>query len=502
MRNIKSRMLKGSLWVSAGRIADNVLSFVTTIVLARLLLPSDFGLVALAASTLAIMTAVTEMPVAWALISKKDVAEELYHTAWTISATRGLVLAAAFSLLSWPMSLVYAEPRLVPVMCAMSAGLILTGMHNLRLTMMQKQLIFWQGVALIVVKAAVTAVVSIGIAIVYRSYWALVAGAIAGQLASTILSYSMFPFRPRLSFRNASELLSFSIWLTFNQAIGTLNQRLDHLLIGAVLGRAELGYYSVGSNLAVAPSREAVRPIGHTLFPALAAVADDPERLRRGYQRAQALVTAIALPAGLGFALVADPTVRLALGEKWVLAIGVIQVVGAYYAFATLGSLVGPVAIAKGATQLLFRRSLQALIVRIPIILVGMYFWGFLGLLYGSAVAGMLIIAINMRTVSSLIDLPVIRQLAANGRTLAAAISMAAAVIAMQRIWPAAPDTRALAVSLVISIIGGGITYLSAMLLLWVAAGRPGGPETEALELAGKIGSRFRGRAGNAPKDR
>ena len=120
------------------------------------------------------------------------------------------------------------------------------------------------------------------------------------------------------------------------------------------LGRAELGLYSVGSRLAVLPGQEIVRPLTGTLFPAFRLTADDPERLRRAYQRVQCLVTAIALPASIGFGLIADPVVRLALGDKWLGAIPVIQLLAAIYSLDTFGSLVTPLSMAKGETRLLF----------------------------------------------------------------------------------------------------------------------------------------------------
>jgi O-antigen/teichoic acid export membrane protein len=498
VRDIKARLTKGSLWISGGRVLTNLLAVVSTIVLARLLVPADFGLVALGTTMLAILSAITNLSMGAALVQHREPTDAHYHTAWTLGVVRGLGLAAIFCLLGLPLARLYGEPRLDEVMYALSVSVFLTGLTNPRLVMMQRKLVFWQVFVLHVANHLVMAVVSIVVALLYQTYWALVAGAVAGQLVATILSYSLFPFRPHLSLRHAGELWSFSIWLTLGQAVKTMNYRFDHLLIGGFLGRPALGYYTVGSNLAIVAAKEAVLPLTQTLFPAFSAVSDSMERLRRAYQRAQATVTAIALPAGIGFTLIADPLVRLTMGAKWAPAILVIQVVGAAYAFGTLGTLVSPLAMAQGATRYLFNRSLQLFVIRMPFIIAGMYFGGLAGLLAARALVGLIGVVINMSMVRELIGLTIREQLRANLRCLAAAAAMVAVVLLVQHLLPQGTDEPILAARIAASVVAGVATYLGASWCLWWAAGRPLGPETEALELARTLLKRLRGARGSA----
>jgi PST family polysaccharide transporter len=498
LRNIRPRLVKGSLWISGGRAFTNLLSVVSTIVLARLLVPADFGLVALATTMLAILSAITNLSMAAALIHHKEPTEAHYHTAWTLGVARGLVLALLFCVGAQPLAGLYGEPRLDEVMYALSISIFLTGLSNPRLIMMQKKLVFWQVFVLHVANHLVMAIVSIVVALIYQTYWALVAGAVAGQLVATILSYSLFPFRPHLSLRHAGELWSFSIWLTLGQAVKTMNYRFDHLLIGGVLGRSALGFYTVGSNLAIVASKEAVLPLTQTLFPAFSAVSDNLDRLRRAYQRAQATVTAIALPAGIGFALIADPLVRLAMGAKWAPAIIVIQVIGSVYAFSTLGTLVSPLAMSKGATRYLFNRSMQLFVIRMPFIIAGMYLWGLLGLLYARAFVGLLGVLINMSMVRRLIGLSIGEQLRANLRCFLAGAAMVGVVLLLQHLLPNGTDEPILAARIALSVILGAAAYVGASWALWIIAGRPIGPETESLELARTVLKRLRRAPGDA----
>ena len=180
----------------------------------------------------------------------------------------------------------------------------------------------------------------------------------------------MLPFRPRITFGHIGEFFSFSAWLSAGQIVKTLNWRFDYLLVGKVLGTTALGYYTFGSNLARMPTQEATAPLTGTIYPSFASIRDDPPRLAAAYQRVQALVTAIAMPAGVGVAVIADPLVRLALGEKWVPAIFIIQALSSVFAVNTLGSLVQPLGMSKGETKILFLRDTQMLLVRVPIIIV------------------------------------------------------------------------------------------------------------------------------------
>lgn len=493
LQDIKKRLAKASLWVSVSRALTSSLTALSTIVLARILMPSDFGLVALATTLMAVLNAITEISMTSALVHLRDPDEDHYHTAWTLNAARGLVLAIGFALLAGPMARLYDEPRLVAVMYALTATILINGLANPRLIMLQKKLVFRQVFVVNVSQGLVTVVGSIALAFILGSYWALVLGMIAGQATALFVSYLLFPFRPRFSWRHTRQLWSFSFWLSLGQVVNTVNFRFDHLLIGGYLGRAALGHYSVGSNLAVVPAREAVMPLTQTLFPAFSLVADNLARLRRGYQRAQATVAAIALPAGIGFALVADPLIRLTMGDKWAPAILVVQAISALYAIQALGRLAHPLAMAKGETRLLFNRSLVIFLIRLPLVAAGMYFWSLPGIVLGRVIAGILGMLINLHMVRSLIGLSIGEQLRQNLRCFAGLLTLIGAAIGVQLLLPAPAGPAGYLAAIFVPALAGAVAYVGTLWLLWYAAGRPQGPESDVLELARKVLARIGG---------
>jgi len=485
--SIADRLVVGSLWVTLSRVIVNGLSTLSTIVLAWYLLPSDFGVVALATTMLVIATTITELSLNEALIRHEAPGESHFSAAWTLAATRGLILCLLFAAFAYPASLIYDEPRLFGVLLALSLSFLINGLANPRRIMLQRDLIFWQEFVLNVAQKIAGFIATVAIAMMYHSYWALVIGTLVTQATNVLTSYFVMPFRPRVTFAHMREFFSFSVWITAGQIVNTLNWRFDYLLIGKLLDGAALGYYSLGGQLAMTPTREATAPLTATIYPAFANVRHDPYRLAAAYQRTQALLTAVALPAGIGTAVIADPLVRLLLGERWLPVIFIIQALASVYALQTLGSLIQPLGMALGHTRTLFVRDTQMLLVRVPVITIGLVFWGLPGLILSRVLTGLFSALVNMIIVKRFINVSVTEQLRANFRALASSAVMAAGVLLADRYMGVETTQMALALQLAALICLGGVLYCGASLFLWLVMDRPNGPETEMGKIASKV---------------
>ncbi|MGI4848512.1 MAG: lipopolysaccharide biosynthesis protein [Janthinobacterium lividum] len=491
---MKGDLTKGALWLTTARIITNLLAFVSTLLLARLLTPEDFGLVAIATTILAIVSAITDISMGNALIHHHGPTEEHFQTAFTMNIIRdgfvGLVMMACAPLVAKT----YGDPRLLLLMLVFGVASALKGLYNPKTVVFTRKLVFWQDFVQTIAQKVAGLVFSATVAIIFHSYWALVAGQLAAQAIATILSYAFVSFRPRFNLKHMRELWGFSVWLTLGQMVTTLTLKFDHLLIGWYLGRPTLGLYTVGDNLAVLPTREATQPLQQVLFPGLARLVGDPERLRYGYKLAQSFVSAIALPIGFGFALLAHSLVLAAMGQKWLAAVQVIQILACVFALETLGTAVQPLAMAKGQTKMLFQRDCLSLVVRIPIIIVGMYFFGLLGIVYARGVAGLIGIAINMRFVSRLTGLSMFEQLAANTRSLLSVAGMSAAILTLQHYYGIDGERLELIVKNGCYIAAGALVYLLVHGVLWMLAGKPGGAESELLKMLSKFTDKIKSR--------
>ena len=216
------------------------------------------------------------------------------------------------------------------------------------------------------------------------------------------------------------------------------------------------------------------------LFPRMTDAGDGDMADRAVYQ---AFITAIALPAGIGAALIADPMVRLLMGEKWAPAIFVIQALGPVFALQTIGQFAQPLGMALGQTRLLFVRDLQMFFIRLPIIIVCTIMFGLTGLVLGRSFAGLFGIVFNVQLVKRFVGVGILAQFAVNGRALLSAAVMSAGTIALAYIMPAAQSRSDLILEVAARVVTAGILFCGTMIGSWLLLDRPIGPENELLRL-------------------
>ncbi|WP_343928819.1 lipopolysaccharide biosynthesis protein [Pigmentiphaga daeguensis] len=482
------------MWMSMSRAIVNALTMLSTVVLAWFLVPADFGLVALGTTMLAIVTGATELSLTQALIRHENPRDSHFNAAWTLNTIRGLIIFLLFALAAYPAAKFYGDTRLTGIMLALGFSVFLSGLINPRLITFQRQLIFKQEFFLSVSQKFVGLLASVVVAATWHSYWALVVGIVATQLTNVVVSYAIFPYSPKITFQHFKDFFSFSAWLSASQIANTLNWRFDILLIGKILGATPLGYYSMGNNLAILPTRETTAPLKQTIYPSFANIRHDPNRLAAAYQRAQALVTAIALPVGVGFAVVAEKLVVLVLGEIWLPVVFIIQALAAVFAVQTIGSLVQPLGMAQGETKMLFKRDMQMFVVRVPIILLSAMQFGLNGVICCRILTGLLSTYINLILVKRFIGVTVFQQLYANTRALVSAALMATGVIAISSYFPIATGKLETFAQLAAQIVIGAVLYCGVNFTLWYLMNKPQGPETEIIAILSQISSKLRNR--------
>ncbi len=478
VESVRKRLTLGAIWTAGGRILSNLMGLASTLALARLLTPNDFGLVAIATVIYAIIGAVTELSLGSALIQHKSLDREHYDTAWTLGILRSVAIALVLVVAAYPVAAVYGDQRLVGIFFLLGVSALVQGLANPKLIDYRRRLSFHQEILSDVATKLVGLAVSVAIALTFHSFWALVIGALASQTAGVIISYVIIPYAPRLALAQWRNLFSFSIWLALSSGLNALNYRADQLALGAMMGNGPLGQYTVGDNLAALPVRESTAPITNVLFPAFSRLQDDPYRLRQAFLRMQRLLVATALPVGMGFALVAGPLINLVLGPQWTQAALVGQILGATYAAQAFLLPVTPLAMGLGRTRLLFVRDVFYVLVRYPLIFVGLFTGGLFGLLVSRSVMGVIGVAVEAYIARRLIGVTMTTQLVSSWRAVLATLTMAASVWAVDLV-----SSGDGILQLALKILIGAGSYFAMTAALWWAAGRPAGPEREALDM-------------------
>lgn len=493
----KHRLVDGVMWISAGRIFTNGLGIVSTLILARLLAPEDFGIVAIVTSIMALITMTTEMSLSAALVQLRHLKEDHFHTAWTLDAIRGGGLTLILFGISFFIGDLYQRPELQTALLVLSASVLIGAIKNPKFVVYSRNLVFWPGAVIVMIGKLVGFAITIPLAIIYQSYWALIFGTIGTELITTLMSYAFKPFLPKPKLSEYRDLLKFSIWLTFGKMVQALLWRSDGFLLGFFMSVSNVGFVSFGQRLSNQLINEISQPIGAVLFPAFTQMRDDPNRLRYAYTRSIGVLALITFPIGAGVAAISEPFVTLIYGEKW---LGVVPILQAFVILNALSGLqrLHPLAMALGQTKTLFYRDLHNLFVRIPCVIGGILLgielgWGpVVGFVAGNVVSSVFFVHYNMYVVSRLSPIRMIDHYQAALTPILASTIMALAVLRVDRSGILEHATSNVFVLLFAKVLIGVIVYAAVVPLVWFARGKPNSGEFHFVELVKVQTARFR----------
>lgn len=461
---------KGAAWMIAVRVTDRLIGFVSLLILARMLTPSDFGLVALAFSVLEVIYLLGAFNFDVALIQNQEAGTEQYDTVWTINFLFFIGYALLLAGLAVPAAHFYNDDRLVHVMLALSVGLLIRGAENVYLVDFRKNMRFDQEFLVFIVKRLSTFVLTTTLAIVLRNYWALVFGTLLGFLISTIFSYRVVKRRPRLTLVAAKQLFHFSKWMFFHNVMSTLMGRAPDFVIGRVLGAASLGIFNVAREIAALPSSELMAPINRAAFPGFSKLSKQLPALREAYLNTLGLSLLFAIPASTGIGVLAQIFVDVALGAQWKNAAPLIQIIATGGVITVLSASAGQIFIAVGKPRL------NALTVglQIPVLFPLLYFLGRDHGLEGAAMAiainAALIAPVSLFIVSRELDISLVRFVSVMWRPCLASLAMAAVLLPM---LPAAEGSRSREIIALIAMPAAGVCVFAATLALlaWMCGG-------------------------------
>lgn len=480
MSGLGQRIALGAGWLYAYRWLERLLDFVSIVVLARLLAPEDFGLVAIAASIVTIIEGLSAFDVDKALIRTRDEERALYDSAWTLSALRGIISALVMVSIAPFLS----DERIASVLWALALSPLLSGLANPRFVMFERDLVYSKLALLTLGAKAVSFSVTLLLAVLYRSYWALVIGMIAGTLISTFLSYALRPYRPRLSMARASDILAFSGWLSLTTIVTTLSMETDKLIVGRWLGVADAGRYFMTQRVGVLPTRELVSPLQRILFPSFSALSGDLPRLRRGVLESINVIGSLSLPAGCGFALVANDFVPLALGDPWRAIVPLLMILVPYLGLRATLSMTLPCVMALGRMRLLFGVSFGYALVHLPAFISATARFGLRGAIWSIVLAGVLYTYLNAWMLQRTLGITSGEILIQLRRPLAAVTLMVGTVLATGTALPLDLfSQRGSWLALLTKIVLGAAVFCSVQYGLWRLEGRPNGIERRLLQL-------------------
>ena len=474
MTSISRRVALGAGWLYSYRWLERLLDFISIVVLARILAPDDFGLVAIAAAIVSIVEGLAAFDVNKALIRTRDEDRTLYDTAWTLAVLRGLVSALVMVLIA----LFLSDARIASVLTALALSPLLSGLSNPRFIQFERDLVYSKLAILTLGAKVVSFGVTVGLAVLGHSYWALVFGMLAGTLVSLILSYALRPYRPKISWARFDDIFAFSGWLSLTTIVTTLSMETDKLIVGRWLGVADAGRYYMTQRVGVLPTRELVSPLQRILFPSFSELIGDRDRLRRVVRESINVIGSLSLPAGLGFALVASDFVPLVLGDQWTSIVPLLTILVPYLGVRATLSMTLPCVMALGRVRLLFWVSLGYALVHVPAFIAATAFWGLSGAIWSIVAAGVLYSYLNAWLLKRTLGMTLVEILVQLRRPLCASVLMVGAVLFLE---PSLGGGSWL--SLFTKCLVGGVVFCGGQYGIWRLEGRPAGIEQRLLQL-------------------
>lgn len=471
------QIASGVGWMVLFKLVDRGLGIVSTLILARLLVPADFGLVAMAMSVIAILELATSFSFEVALIQKRELQRAHYDTAWTLNVVLSSACAATTALLAYPTALFYDEPRLTMVMLVLSIGWLFAGLENTGIVDFRRQLDFRREFYFLGSKRALSFLITVALALTLRSYWALAIGSVVGRILGVVLSYALHRFRPRPSLQAARELFGFSGWMLANNVLSVLQIRIPHFAVGRVLGSQPLGLFTVGAEIAQIPSTDLTAPINRVIFPGFSRLADDTAQLRTTFLNVMAVTTMFALPAAVGIASVAEPLVIAMLGTKWIDAVPVIQILALAAAISVVTSNNNSVYLALGQPRLITVIAAVRLVALIPLALFLTGRIGLVGAAYAELGAAVFGLVASLPVLLRRLGLSAIGYFSRLWRPSIASALMAYAVHRLLEALPDATSSLAALPVLAVAVAAGIAAYVTAIGFVWLLAGRPAGAE-------------------------
>lgn len=314
----KRSLLRGAAWTVGTRWGIKVIAFVNTIIMARLILPADYGVVAMAMLVVGLIQVFMDFGVSTAILRKEVVTDDFVNSAWTLRLLQSIAIAALLVAVSWAAAASFEEPRVLAVIWMLAVCMLFQGASNIGLVLAQKSFQFSVDFKVKVLSKLISVAVTLGFGLWLGDYRALVAGMLVGFVMECLLSYLWHPYRPRWCTKDISEIWGVMKWLMLANIGQYVLQRADELVASKTFSTSQFGAYTMGSELARLPVSEIGPAMVRSILPVVSSIQNDRVRTKAAIVKTLAAVNTLTLPIGFGLAAVGPLVTAVVLGPNWV----------------------------------------------------------------------------------------------------------------------------------------------------------------------------------------
>ncbi len=391
MSEFRRRTISGMKWSIVSQGVRQVLGLITTVWLARLLSPRDFGLVGMVTVIANFAALFGELGFSAALVQKKDVTQEHLSSVFWLNLGCGLVLTALFAAAAPLVASFNREPILVPLTVFIAADFLVSSLNIVQNTLLTRALSFRTLSVVEISAIAASGGLAIVMALAGFGVWSLAAQMVSLSAVTAAMLWKLAHWRPdlRFSWPAIRDLLGYSLNYFGSRALIYWTRNADYLLIGRFLGANPLGVYTRAYVVMMVPLLNVSRVLGRVMFPSLALIQDDKARVKRTYLKVTRVIALITFPMMLGLFVCVEPFVLVVFGRSWREMIPLLRVFALTGMLESVSTLNSNIFQSQGRTDQQFRLDLVLRTVLVAGIAIGLR-WGILGVAIGYSVASAL----------------------------------------------------------------------------------------------------------------
>lgn len=383
---------RGALWILSSNIAVSGISFVGTAILARLLTPKDFGLLGMANLVTGAVALFGRFGLGAAIVHKKDVSHQDLSTAFWANTAAGTILALTCVLISPLAALFFGEKVVMWVLIALAMNFVLTAMCSVHSTLIYKRIEMKPLAVVEIASRSIRVGVMLVAAFAGLSFWSMVLGMIVERFFKTLAFFVIERWRPTFFFsvQRFKEMFRYGRNLFFGGFVGYLDQNIDFILTGRLLGAELLGYFQMSYNLPTLLRQYLNDSVGVVSFPVFCKIQDDNERLVRGVTKIIRFIAVGVLPILAGLSLTAHDFILIVYGKKWLPAVAPMQILCFGAALTSINTVISPLFNAKGRPDIDLKWSLLRLPAMILAVFIGVELGGLVGMAWGETIVEVL----------------------------------------------------------------------------------------------------------------
>lgn len=385
--DLKGRSIRGGISTVGVQAVAFVLNLATTVLLARLLTPEDYGLVAMVTAITGFVLMFRDLGLSSAVVQRQEITQEQTSGLFWINTLISLGIALIMALLAPAIAVFYGEPRLTNITLVFAAALFISGISLQHQALMKRQMMFRNLSLIQIVSTALNLITGIVLALLGFGYWAVVATSVLVPVYSTVALWIVCDWRPALVFRanDLGSLLRFGVNLTGFEIVNYFSRNTDKVLIGKFMTSSILGIYTKAYQLLLLPITQLRDPLNSVALPALSSLQNDPAKYNTYYSRYLFTLAFFTMPLVTYAAIFADELILFAMGPQWVDAAPIFKLLAISAFVQPVASTQGLVMITTGQARRYFIVGTVNAIIVVMGFAIGIY-WGVVGVTIAYAI--------------------------------------------------------------------------------------------------------------------